>query len=104
MPSTRRQYAQLMAKVLKLAGLDPCRVIGQSPLPPSFLPKVGAKKAKAYLYPVEDEALLGCAKVLTSSGCCTASWRERACGCRRGDAPDLGRPKEAESCVTLQHQ
>jgi integrase len=61
-PSTRRQYAQLMAKVLKLA-VYPCRVIGQSPLPPGFLPKVGAKKAKAYLYPVEDEALLGCPKV-----------------------------------------
>jgi integrase len=56
-PGTRRHYAQLMAKVLKLA-VYPCKVIGQSPLPAGFLPKTGAKKAKAYLYPSEDEALL----------------------------------------------
>jgi integrase len=61
-PATRRHYGQLMAKVLKLA-VYPCKVIGQTPLPAGFLPKAGAKKAKANLYPVEDETLLGCTKV-----------------------------------------
>ena len=44
-PSTRRQYAQLMAKVLKLAVYH-CRVIGQSPLPPGFLPRLGRRRPK----------------------------------------------------------
>jgi integrase len=57
--ATRRQYAQLISKVLKLA-VYPCKIIERSPLPVGFLPKVKNTKATAYLYPDEDAALLKC--------------------------------------------
>jgi integrase len=60
--ATRRHYAQLISKVLKLA-VYPCKLIAHSPLPIGFLPKVKDKKAKSYLYPSEDAALLACKKV-----------------------------------------
>lgn len=62
MPATRRHYAQLLAKVLRLA-VYPCKVIAHSPLPVGFIPKIGAKKAKAWLYPSEDAMLLACRDV-----------------------------------------
>jgi len=55
--SSRRQYAQLISKVLKLAAF-PCRIISQSPLPAGFLPKPRNGKAKGWLYPSEDALLL----------------------------------------------
>jgi integrase len=59
---TRRQYAQLISKVLKLA-VYPCKLIDRTPLPVGFLPKVTSKKATAFLYPSEDAQLLACSKV-----------------------------------------
>lgn len=61
-PATRRQYGQLMARLLKLA-VYPLKVLERSPLPPGFLPKGGARKAKAFLYPAEDATLLACPAV-----------------------------------------
>jgi integrase len=58
-PATRRQYGQLMARLLKLA-VYPLKAVERSPLPSGFLPKGGAKKAKAFLYPAEDATLLAC--------------------------------------------
>jgi len=55
--ATRRQYAQLISKVLKLA-VFPCEIIDRSPLPPGFLPSSKSNKAKAWLYPAEDRALM----------------------------------------------
>jgi len=60
--ATRRQYAQLISRVLKLA-VYPCKLIDRSPLPKGFLPKVKGKKATAYLYPEEDAKLLASKKV-----------------------------------------
>ena len=56
--STRRHVAQLMVRVFNLA-VYPSEVLDRSPLPRGFLPKVGPRKAGAYLYPDEDRALLG---------------------------------------------
>jgi len=56
--ATRRQYGQLIAKVLKLA-VYPCRLLDSSPIPTGFLPRVNASKAKAFLYPTEEAALIG---------------------------------------------
>ena len=55
--ATRRHYAQLISKVLRLA-VYPCKIIERSPLPVGFLPKVKSTKATAYLYPTEDAQLL----------------------------------------------
>ncbi len=55
--ATRRQYAQFIHRVLALA-VYPGRIITHSPLPKGFLPKIGPGKAKTFLYPDEDRALL----------------------------------------------
>jgi integrase len=55
--ATRRHYAQLISKVLRLA-VYPLKIIERSPLPVGFLPKVKNAKAKSYLYPSEDGQLL----------------------------------------------
>lgn len=57
-PATRRQVAQLMSKALNLA-VFPLRLRDTSPLPRGWLPKPPPAKAKSYLYPAEDRALLG---------------------------------------------
>jgi hypothetical protein len=61
-PASRRHYAQLISKVLKLA-VYPMRIIERSPLPTGFLPSNKSTKAMAWLYPAEDAALLGCPDV-----------------------------------------
>lgn len=61
-PATRRQYAQVVRRVLELA-VYPCRIVERHPLPRTFMPKVGKPPAFSYLYPDEDAALLACAKV-----------------------------------------
>jgi integrase len=61
-PATRRHYAQLISKVLRLA-VYPLRLIERSPLPTGFLPSNKSTKATAWLYPAEDGALLACADV-----------------------------------------
>jgi integrase len=55
--ATRRHYAQLISKILKLA-VYPCKIIERSSLPVGFLPKVTSGKATAWLYPDEDSKLL----------------------------------------------
>ncbi len=60
--ATRRQYAQLVSRVLSLAAY-PCRIIDASPIPRGFLPKLGPAKARSFLYPDEDRQLLACAAV-----------------------------------------
>lgn len=62
--STRRHVAQLMVRVFNLA-VYPSEVLERSPLPRGFLPKVGPRKAGAYLYPDEDRALLACVETET---------------------------------------
>lgn len=52
-PSTRRQYAQLIQRLLSLA-VYPCKLIPSSPIPKGFKPKSNDKTAKAFLYPKED--------------------------------------------------
>ncbi len=59
--STRRQYAQLINRVLSLA-VYPCRIIQQNPLPRGFMPK-GSRLARVFLYPSEDAKLMRCAEV-----------------------------------------
>ncbi len=56
-PGTRRQYAQLIARVLSLA-VYPLRLIAANPLPRGFMPKVGKPPTFPYLYPDEDQLLL----------------------------------------------
>lgn len=58
-PASRRHVAQLLVRVLNLA-VYPCRHLKASPLPRGFLPKLGPRKALAYLYPDEDAKLLAC--------------------------------------------
>lgn len=60
--ATRRQYAQILARLCHLA-VYPLRLIAVSPLPRGFLPKVRRAKATAWLYPSEDAALLACTAV-----------------------------------------
>ncbi|HEY3235483.1 MAG TPA: tyrosine-type recombinase/integrase [Polyangiaceae bacterium] len=61
-PATRRQYAQLIHRVMAIA-VYPCRLIAANPLPKGFMPKVGKPPAYPFLYPEEDRALLRCEKV-----------------------------------------
>ena len=58
--ATRRQIAQVMARVLNMA-VYPAEEIKASPLPKGFLPKVRTRVGR-YLLPAEDAALLGCTK------------------------------------------
>ncbi len=55
--SSRRHYAQVIARVLGLA-VFPLRLLAASPLPRGWLPRVRASKATAWLYPTEEAALL----------------------------------------------
>lgn len=58
----RRHVAQVMSRLFTLA-VYPAKLIQQNPLPKGFLPKLGAGKAKQYLYPDEDAKLMACTKV-----------------------------------------
>ncbi len=60
-PGGRRQYAQLIARTLKLAAY-PARIIKATPLPSGWLPRVPNNKAKGLLYPDEEATTLGCTK------------------------------------------
>jgi integrase len=61
-PATRRQYAQLIQRVLALA-VYPLRLLKAHPLPRGFMPKSGKPPAFPYLYPDEDAALLSCTTI-----------------------------------------
>ncbi len=56
-PATRRQYAQVLHRVLGLA-VWPCRHMTASPLPKGFMPKAGKPPRFHYLYPAEEQALM----------------------------------------------
>jgi integrase len=59
-PSTRRQYAQCISRVLKLA-VYPTGIISRSPLPPNFLPDVPeGDLIFPHFYPDEDLRLMRC--------------------------------------------
>jgi integrase len=60
--ATRRHVAQLLHRLCRMA-VFPLRHLRANPLPPGFLPKVGAGKAKGWIYPDEDAALLACPEV-----------------------------------------
>ncbi|MDI3291507.1 site-specific integrase [Polyangium sp. 15x6] len=62
-PNSRRSVAQLMHRICSLAVL-PLRHIAANPLPPGFVPRYQAGKAKGWLYPEEDAMLLGCAEIM----------------------------------------
>ena len=55
--NTRRNFAVLIHRLLALA-VFPLRLRESNPLPTGWLPKPGRRKAKSYLYPDEDRALL----------------------------------------------
>jgi len=59
---SRRQVAQLLHRILSLAAY-PARLIETCPIPTGFLPKPGAPKAQAWLYPEEEAGLLACPEV-----------------------------------------
>ncbi len=60
--ATRRQYAQVIGRLLALA-VYPLELIPASPLPRGFLPKVTRTRATAWLYPAEESRLLACERV-----------------------------------------
>lgn len=62
-PATRRQYAQCIGRVLKLA-VFPAALIAVSPLPPNFLPTVPeGDLIFPHFYPDEDLRLMRCASI-----------------------------------------
>lgn len=61
-PATRRQYAQLLHRVLGLA-VYPLRHLVANPLPKGFAPKAGKAPRFHYLYPAEDADLMACKTV-----------------------------------------
>jgi integrase len=58
-PATRRQYAQAIRKLLVYA-VYPLRLLPGLPIPKGWLPKVSSGKAKAWIYPSEELALMRC--------------------------------------------
>jgi integrase len=61
-PASRRQYAQALRKLLVYA-VYPLRVRETLPIPKGWLPKARSDKAKAWIYPSEDLALMRCRNV-----------------------------------------
>ncbi len=61
-PATRRHYAQLITKIMRLA-VYPLKLIEHSPMPAGFLPSSRNNLAHGYLYPSEDAMLMGCPDV-----------------------------------------
>jgi len=60
--ATRRHYAQALRKLLVYA-VYPLRVLPALPIPKGWLPKGSTSKARSWVYPKEDVALMRCAKV-----------------------------------------
>ena len=56
-PAYRRAVAQVVHRVLSLA-VYPAKIIKANPLPKGWLPRIGKPKAKSFLYPKEEAALL----------------------------------------------
>jgi integrase len=61
-PATRRHYAQSLRKLITYA-VYPLRLLATHPIPKGWLPKMGSSKAKAWVYPAEDLALMQCREV-----------------------------------------
>jgi integrase len=61
-PASRRQYAQSLRKLLVYA-VYPLRLLSALPIPKGWLPKGGNDKAKQWVYPSEDLALMQCKDV-----------------------------------------
>lgn len=61
-PASRRQYAQAIRKLLVYA-VYPMRLRETIPIPQGWLPKNVSTKAKAWVYPSEDLALMRCREV-----------------------------------------
>ncbi len=59
---SRRHIAGTIARIFRMA-VYPLRLIESSPIPQGFLPKIGARRAYAYLYPDEDRRLMACIHV-----------------------------------------
>jgi integrase len=57
---TRRNYARAIGRLLSLA-VFPLRLRASTPIPPGWTPKGRASKAKSWIYPSEDLALMRCA-------------------------------------------
>jgi integrase len=60
--STRRNYAQAIRRLLVYA-VYPLRLLPALPIPKGWLPKGGSDRAKAWIYPAEDLAVMQCRKV-----------------------------------------
>jgi len=56
---TRRNVALTLNRLLAIA-VYPLKLIASNPVPRGFVPKGGARRALAYLYPDEDARLLAC--------------------------------------------
>lgn len=59
---TRRQYAQIVGRVLRLA-VFPLRVIEHSPLPIGWVPSGTTQRAFTFLYPAEETRLMRCERI-----------------------------------------
>jgi integrase len=57
-----RQVAQVIARVFRLSVM-PARILKESPIPRGFIPPIMKKRARTYLFPEEDRALLGCQEI-----------------------------------------
>lgn len=84
--ATRRQYAQVIAKVLRYA-VFPLRLIQSSPLPTGWLPIVRSPKMAAWLYPDEDLQLLSCENIPVQARLLYGFLARE--GCRLGEALSL---------------
>jgi integrase len=60
--ASRRHVLQSVHRLLVLATY-PARLITSNPLPKGFLPRTSSNRAKSYVYPAEELALLQCKKV-----------------------------------------
>ena len=61
-PAARRHYAQSLRKLLTYA-VYPLRLLPTLPIPKGWLPRGGSDKAKGWVYPSEDLALMQCRQV-----------------------------------------
>ncbi|MGA7123876.1 MAG: hypothetical protein WBY94_27485 [Polyangiaceae bacterium] len=65
-PATRRHYAQALRKLLVYA-VYPLSVLPALPIPKGWLPKGSSGKAKSWVYPSEDLALMKCTPARSSA-------------------------------------
>lgn len=85
-PATRRQYAQVIHKVLALA-VWPLQLIKVHPMPKGAMPKIGGEKAKGYLFPEEEARLLACTEAPYARRLFYGFLARE--GCRAGEAASL---------------